>query len=102
MRKVSIPHRINDNPAPSPPAKMKALLILAKTLEKQKLNLSPCAPFHTKTRLAPNTPRAIVGNTVRPTTRKAAQKANKHVRRILIILKSLKYLIVKLNNCEVS
>ena len=36
---------------PSPPAKMKVLLILAKTFEKQKLNFTHSALFHMKTRV---------------------------------------------------
>ena len=38
---------------PSFPAKLKMLAILAKTLEKQKLNFSCSALFNTKTRVSP-------------------------------------------------
>ena len=38
---------------PSPPAKMKLLLILEESSWKQKLNFSLCTLFHTKTRVSP-------------------------------------------------
>ena len=37
---------------PSPPAKMKILFILVRTLEKQKLNFFHSALFHLKTRVS--------------------------------------------------
>ena len=52
IRKVSKLHRAG--PVPSPPAKIKTLLILAKTLDRQKLNFSPSALFHMKTRVSLN------------------------------------------------
>ena len=42
----------NDSLVSSLPAKMKTLLILAKTLEKSKLNFSSSAIFHMKTRVS--------------------------------------------------
>ena len=42
----------NNSLVSSLPAKMKTLLILAKTLEKSKLNFSSSAIFHMKTRVS--------------------------------------------------
>ena len=44
------------SPVPSPPAKKKILSILAKTLEKQKLNFSHSALFHAEAMAGPNYP----------------------------------------------
>ena len=46
--------KLNDTLAFSLPAKVKTLLILAKTFEKQKLNFSRSALFHMKLELVSN------------------------------------------------
>ena len=97
MRKVSIPHRMNDSPAPSPPAKMKALPILAENPWKTKIKPLPLCAIPHEDQASPKYP--VSHRRQHHVTHQAAQKTNKYIRRIQIIFKSFKHLIVKLKNC---